>query len=173
MDNLSVRPTAGKYGLILGLASIAYSMILWTTGMFTNQALGWVSYLISIAVIVLALREYRSLNGGFMSFGQGVGLGVLVALIGGVISSIWSYVYLSFIDPGMVDTIRDMAMQQLYDNPQMTEEAIEMAEPWIERTTSPLFLLLMGIFGSVIGGLIIALIASAIMRKDRPVENMA
>ncbi|MCD8538693.1 MAG: DUF4199 family protein [Leadbetterella sp.] len=45
-------------------------------------------------------RSFRDLNGGFMSFGQGLGLGMLLFVTGGVLASGYDFVYKRLIDPG-------------------------------------------------------------------------
>ncbi len=169
-DQQPVGGTAVKYGLILALVSFGYSLILQYAGLMQNQALGYLSFAINIAFIVLAMREYKGLNNGFMSFGKGFKLGFLLSVVAGVLSSAATAAYIAFVDDSAIKIAMDTMREQFESNPQMTEEAIEMAMNMSSWAMTPAGLFLFGTLGGVIGGLIISLILSAIMKKD-PVES--
>ena len=80
------------------------------------------------------MRDYKAENQGFLTFGKGVGLGAMSSLIGGVVYGVFLFIYSKFINTGYVDTIREVAYQQMEaqseNNPAMTDEAMEMAMKW-------------------------------------------
>ena len=71
----STARTALKWGLITGIALIVYSTILYTFSQTTNSALSLIIYGILIIGLVMGMREYRLANDGYMSYGEGMGLG--------------------------------------------------------------------------------------------------
>lgn len=137
------------------------------TGQFSNQALSWLSVVISVTITILAMREYRTLNGGFMSFGEGVGLGALVSVIGGLISITYNQIYTSFIDTTIRQQMLDNAREQL-ESRGMTDEQIDQAMEFTEKLQSPGLQFLVGIFVAVLFGVIISLIVAAFMRRKKP-----
>ncbi len=66
-------PIALKYGIITGLASGVLSIIMFISGAFETVWIGIVlALIISVAGIVMAHREYKRLNGGYMNYGKGI-----------------------------------------------------------------------------------------------------
>lgn len=163
---------AVKYGLGLGLAQIIFSLILY----FTNQmdttfgkGVGLLNYVIMVLAAIMAMRERRELQGGTLSYGQGLGTGLATITLGGAISSLFTYIYLKFLDREMLMNMKDVAEQQLEKSlSSAPESARESAFKFLEISTRPGFLFLMGILGSVIVGLIISLVLAAILKRDTP-----
>jgi len=165
-QSASKSSTVYTYGLYLGIASIVFSLITFYGGMLGNQYFGYLGYLISIVFIFIGIKHYKEQeNGGFLKYGDGVGLGVLIALVGGVVSSVFTYVFFVFIDPAKhQEMIAVVQEQQLKAG--VSEVQLEQMEKMMSVMMSPISISLMGILMSAIGGLIIALIVSAILKKD-------
>ena len=173
MDNFtqnqqpSVTSVALKYGLITALISIVYTLILMVLDMSENQLLSGLSFIIMIAGIVLAMKEYRTLNGGFMSYGQGLGLVTLVSTVTGLLSGIFMWIYTSFVDTEYMARMRDKQVDALLDRG-MSDEEVDAAMKMTESFQGPLALILGGLIGSVVIGFLLSLILSAIMKRNRP-----
>ena len=60
--------------------------------------------IITIVIIFLAHKYYKDNGDGFMSYGQGIGIGFWIGLVSAVISSIFTYIYAKFIDPSFITT---------------------------------------------------------------------
>jgi len=169
MNEVSTNSVAVKYGIILTIGLVVYTAVLYFADLFTNQALGYVSYLIIILTLVLAYRDYKSQTGGYMKFGQGIGIAAVMLLIATGINSIFSYVYISFIDPGFTEKMKQMTYETL-EKQNMPPEQIEAAMEMSSWSTSAGFIAVAGFFGTFIIGLIIALVVSAIMKNNPPEE---
>ena len=166
MDFSPIRPTALKYGLYTGLAVAAYSILLYSTNLINNSFLPMLTYVLSIGGVVLAMREYKGQNQGFMPFNKGFGLGFLTSFVGSIVSIIISTVYTSFINTNAIPSILDYQRMKLEENPQMTEEMIDMAMGMTEKMIHPPLSLLVGLVGGAIGAALIGVILAAIMKKD-------
>ncbi|MCU4166280.1 DUF4199 domain-containing protein [Carboxylicivirga caseinilyticus] len=166
--------TALTYGIYLGVISILYSVIIYVAGMIGNKPLSYVSYLITIGILIWAMLTYRDkVNGGYMSYGTGVGLGFMTALIGGILGSIFSYILMTVIDPSIPDQLFNMAIEEaIAKNPEV-EQNLDMVEGMMRKMMSPTALALFGVVGSAIGGVIISLILAAIFKKDKPMFEEA
>src|SRR5690554_1567266 len=125
-EKSTLWPIGFRVGVILALALIIYSMLLQVTGMVTNQALGIVAYVIYIIGIVWAHKTYKESGDGYMSYGQGLGLGMIVSGVAGLISSLFSYFYLKFIDDSMLSEILNQSRIALEEQG-MDDEHIEQA----------------------------------------------
>ena len=99
MENkVTVSQIGLRYGLITGLVLIVFGLILQMTGLATNTWISSISYVILIIAIVLAHNAFKEGGDGFMSIGQGIGIGTLASVVAGTLSSIFSYIYIKFID---------------------------------------------------------------------------
>jgi Protein of unknown function (DUF4199) len=161
--------TALKYGLIFGVVYMIYTTILYTTGQAANSALGWVSFAISIVGMVLAMREFRAENGGFMSYSQGLGIGTMMSAVSGFISGTYSFIYNEFIDPSLRQQILDKVRTDMEDKG-MDDAQIDQAMAMSEKFSTPGISFALAIVAAIIIGFIISLVVSAIMKKEKPFE---
>ncbi|ARV05213.1 DUF4199 domain-containing protein [Polaribacter sp. SA4-10] len=153
-------------GVILGVASVLLSLTLYAMGMHLDPH--WSTSVISgalfIGLIVFGIKKFKEVNGGFLSWGQGVKIGVGIAIVAALIGVIYNYVFMNFIEPEFMSQIMEVQNQKFLDQG-MTEEQIENANEIGKKFQSPGIMAAMGIIGSAIGGFIVSAIAAAIMKK--------
>jgi hypothetical protein len=168
MENkVTVSQVGLRYGLILGLVSIVFGLILQMTGQATNNWLSSIGYILFIVVIVLAHKAFKEGGDGFMSIGQGLGIGTLLSVIGGTLSSIFTFIYLKFVDDSMLQMIRDKQIEA-FEAQGMDDAQIEQAMEMAGKFSGPVAILIMGIVGSALVGFIISLIISLFTKKANP-----
>ena len=162
----SKMKSALNFGAILGLILMVLSLITYVFEMYENKAFGYLSWVVIIAGIVLGIRKYRDgALGGYISYGNALGYGVLVTLFAAIIVSFVNYVYLGFIDPSFIDFTLEQTEIQMIEQGQ-PEEAIEMAMSWTRKMVSPIGIFIMGIIGTTFMGFIVSLIAAAFLKND-------
>ncbi|MEE9408532.1 MAG: DUF4199 domain-containing protein [Polaribacter sp.] len=153
-------------GVILGVASILLSLVMYATGSHLDPH--WSSSVVSaalfIGIIILGTKKFKEANGGFMSWGQGVKIGVGIAVLAGLIVVIYNYIFMNFIEPDFMSQVMEIQNQKFLDQG-MTEEQIDAANEMGKSFQSPGVMAAMGIIGYAIGGFIVAAITSAIMKK--------
>ena len=128
------RSVGIKYGLISVVVGIVYFLVLVFAGQnpYTVKW-GWVFTLTSTAVlIVLAHREYKNDNNGFMTYGEGLGIGLWYTLVAILVSTLFNYVYTTFIDTTIMTEFYENQYQQLQQAGQ-SDEQIEMAQTWTKK----------------------------------------
>ena len=168
-DKVTVSQIGLKNGIIVGLIFIVYSMIL----QFLNldmELMGYLSYLnyvILIVFVVLAHKAFKEGGDGFMTIGQGLGIGMLIALVGGVISSIFSYIYLKFIDDSMIQKTLDYQIEEL-EKRGLDDAAIEQAMAMTSKIMTPEVMPIIGVLFLLFFGFIISLIVSLFTKKANP-----
>ena len=129
---VTTRSAGIRYGVIGGLISIVYFLVLTTAGVDMSQGIGrWAGMIITIVIIFLAHKYYKDNGDGFMSYGQGIGIGFWIGLVSAVISSIFTYIYAEFIDPSFITTIREKAIADM-EAKGTPQSQIDAAMPWIE-----------------------------------------
>ena len=154
-------------GVILGVASIILSLIMYATGSHIDPhwSTSIVSAALFIGIIVYGTKKFKEANGGFMSWGQGVKIGVGIAVLAGLLVVVYKYIFMSFIEPDLLSQMIELQNQKMLDGG-MTEEQIEAANEMGKSFQTPAIMAAMGIIGYAIGGFIVAAITSAIMKKS-------
>lgn len=159
----SVSKVAMKWGLITGVVFILYSLILNLLGEAMNRGLGSVVYLFLIIFIVLAHKEFKQERDGFMTYGQGLGIGTLMTLIASVLNSIFSFVYMKFIDPSLLTTVIEQQTMEM-EAKGTPQAQIDMATSFI----NPTFIAIMAVVFIVLIGFILSLIITAFTKNSNP-----
>jgi hypothetical protein len=164
----STTTVAIRYGLLTGIVSIIYTFLIMVSGQITNTALSSLGILILIGGIVLAQRAYRASNAGFMSYGEGMGIGMLLSLVSGILSAVFGYIYREYIDPTITQQITDQTRAKLEAAGNMSDEQIDGAIAMSQKFSNGPISLVIGIVGALVLGLILSLIISAILKRTRP-----
>ncbi|QMW01345.1 DUF4199 domain-containing protein [Spirosoma foliorum] len=171
-NQTSTARVALKWGLITGITLVVYSIILYTLDQTTNRSLSLVIYLILIVGLVLSMRDYRTANEGYMSYGEGMSTGTLVSAIAGFLSSLFTVFYTQIIDPGFQERITEQVRTQMEDQGTMSDEQIDQGIEMMQKFQSPGITFAVGIFMTILIGVIFSLIIAAFIRrnKDNPFE---
>lgn len=162
----STARVALKWGAILGVVLIVYSLILFVTNMVGNSSLGIISFVLTIGGLVLAMREFRTQNGSFMSYGQGLSIGALTAGISGLLSSLFSLFYTTVIDTGVMERMVETTRDKLEESG-LSDEQIDQQIKFVEMFQSPGLTFALGVLGAVIFGFLLSLVIAAIMKKEK------
>ena len=156
-----------RYGLLVGLVSIIFSFVLFLTQ--TDQSpVRWLGLAVLIGGMVLAHNAYKQANGGFMDYSEGLGIGALMSVISGTLSTAFSYVYMSFVDEGYMSRVMETTRAKMEAKGNMTDEQIDQAMSMAQKFSSGGWMILFGILGSLLFGFLIALVVSAITKNSKP-----
>ena len=156
-----------RYGLLTGLVSIIISFGLFVAHQETSP-LRYVSFAVLIAGIVLAMQNFKQNNQGFMSFGQGVGIGAVLSAVVGVLSGIFSYVYMTFIDPEVIGRMTEKIRADMEARGGMTDEQIDQAMAMSAKFMNGPFTLVAAVLGTVLVGVVLAMVISAFIKNAQP-----
>ena len=175
--NVDLKSIVLKYGLFLGLASIAFHVLQYVTDLlytdeFAVSALLLVVWVvISAAILVAALEQYKKDNGGFLTTGDGAKVGVLAGLIAGVLYGGYMLLYTNVLDPNYYDKVVDLAMKQMNAFAgSMSEEQFEtVREALYLRKPSDVANFISAFITSIVCGVILGVIIGAI-KKSKPIR---
>ena len=166
----AVTPSSAgiRYGLLVGIITVIYSLILMATGMEQKPVLGFVTFAILIVGIVLAHKYFKQHNGGFMSYGQGLGIATIMGAVIGTLSSVFRYIYVNFVDTEYTQRTLDLTRAKL-ETDGVSDEQIEQAMSMTAKfmPTGPISIV-WGILASAFFGFLLALIISAFTKNARP-----
>ena len=167
----SVKKIALNYGLLMGLASIVFGVVLYAPNMHIDRP--WWTIIISLGISILFLvygfKAFKKDNGGFMSLGEALKVGVAISAIAGIISVIFNYIFVTFIEKDYVEKVLELTRERMIEqNPELTEEQMEMSLSIVETMSSPGLGAAFGIAMALFFGFLLSLIIGAIMKQSRP-----
>lgn len=174
MNESKPGPIILKYGLTGGLITSVIFLVATIAGLSnpantsSNILIGVVSFAVLVTMVVIATRKQRDeFQGGFISLGQCILIGVGVVLLAALVSSIVSLIYTKVVDPGYMDRIME-GMEEAWAEQGLDEEQIETAKSWTSVMKNPFLSIASNLLCFGIGGLILSLITGLIMKKDKP-----
>ncbi len=171
----SVLSNCIRYAVILAVISILYSLLLYSLGQTQNKVLGFLAFVILLAVMIWAVKDFRDKkSGGFISFGQAFRVGFYTGLFAGIITAIYTYLFFKYFDPELVNQMIIKAEEDLIsNNPNMEDSQIEMAMSYTRRFMQPAWMAFFGFLWNAVVAAILGLIIAAIMKKEENPMNTA
>ncbi len=160
--------TIVKWGLLLGLTKIVWSLIAVAAGLEFSSWWQWAFVPIAFGFYYLGLKEYRDKDkNGLLAFNDGVVNSLKIGAIEAVIYSIYNLVYTQIINPNFAERVMENSRSEmLKSNPNMTDEQVEQALSMAQMFTTPGVMFIFIIVGGIVGAVILGLIASALLKKD-------
>lgn len=165
-------------GIIMAIVSIVISVLIWVFGLLESMGIMGGLYImvfsliITVVLLVVFTKGYRdTFFAGKITYGQAFIYGLLVIVISTVIVAIYNYVFNSFIDPDYIQNIT-LAMQDktvaMMEKSGASADAIDNVLVKFEEQGVPTVMkqVQQGLIGGVVGGLFMALISAAIVKKD-------
>ncbi|HEX2977036.1 MAG TPA: DUF4199 domain-containing protein [Bacteroidales bacterium] len=154
-------------GLILGLAGVVFTLILWFTDMTFNKSMGYIFMGISVFLLYYLIRTYRdNYRHGYITYGQSVGAGVIIWLYYAIIAAVFTYILYKFIDPQLTDKLIAFSEEQLRKSGRVPENAVDAAMSMQKKFLKPEIMAPASIINNMIFGTIIALIVSIFTKKE-------
>ena len=102
-----------------------------------------------------------------MSYGEGVGIGAMLSLISGLLSSTFNFVY-RIIDPSVAQQAMEQARAKMEAAGTMSDAQIDQAIAMSQKFSSGPIGFIIGIVASVLIGTILSLIISAFLKHAKP-----
>ena len=160
------------YGLLLGLALIVFSLIMFILNVGQHSKIQWISYLIMIGGLFWAMIAYRNkYSDGFISYGKAFGVGFWTILFAAIIASIYTYFYVTRIDPALIENILSDAEDKILANsPDISDEDLENALHYTRMFTSPFMITIWGFIANVIFGTILSMIIAIFVKREKKPE---
>ena len=180
MNNVAV-----KYGVAVGVIGIVINLLAYfidPSSLFQFTSI-WslLGLIVPVVFVFLAAKKVRELKGGYIPFGEAFVPGILTYAIGTIITGLFSYILMTFIDPSLQETALEVSKESargMFEMAGMSEAQIEeemekMSDQLDAADASGLGNTLLGILGSiVIFGLPISAIVAAIVKKQEPMPQV-
>lgn len=159
-------------GSIIGVALIFYALLLWVLNVDRENWLQYFSYLIMLGGVVLAVKQYREKNSGYLTYNQAFSNGFLTLFIAGIISAVYVVIFFGLIAPGEVEKMIEIAEEKMYENnPQLTDEQVGVAMGYAKMFMTPWAMAIMVLIFNTLASLLISAIVAAFMKKEKELFN--
>lgn len=157
-----------NYGAITGLVIMSLILITYVFEMYEASWINYLSYALLIAGIYISTKKYRDeAQGGYISYGQALGFGVLIALFAGIILAFINYIYLGYIDDSFLQNSIQKAEERFYEAGTMSDEEIENAIAMSSKYLGPGFISITTLLYFTFLGFIFSLITSAFLKNEK------
>src|SRR5690554_2338430 len=126
----SIKKTALNFGVLLALLTIALQVVSYAMDAHIDRPwwLGVVQLIISVEIVIMGLKAFRTDNSGFLTLGQALKTGIAISLVAGIIAVIFNYIFINFIDPDFIQKTMDFTEEQMIEqNPNMSQEERDLA----------------------------------------------
>jgi amino acid transporter len=153
-------------GVIIGAVMIVYSMFLQLADLSNNKPLAYLSYVITIAMLVFFILQFGKANNNDKTFGQLFSYGFKASAVSAIISIAFMAIFF-IVFPEYQEKIWDNARTEMAKNPQITEAQIEQGVE-IGKKFFWIFLIAGGIFITMLIGAIGSLIGAGVAKKNPP-----
>ncbi|WP_271766388.1 DUF4199 domain-containing protein [Aquimarina algiphila] len=170
-NNTSSKNIIIKYGIVLGIISIIYNLILHINTNFINnitliEGLGDLAIL--TCIITYGIYTYKVTNNGFLELGKAIKIGVTIAIIGALTLIIYIILLMKVIAPEMKNQIVDTQYKRMIiSNPNISQAEIEKNIVSIKTINSFYIKSIMALVSNLLFGFLISLIGGAIMSKKK------
>lgn len=168
-----MKRTVLRYGLFSGLAILALFLLeflLFSKDNYSaREVFGYTSIVLSTVFVFFGIRHYRDkVNGGQLSFGRGMKVGVLIILIPSLVFGLFNLVYVEVINPGFMDEYYQYQLGKMQQTMSPTEfqAARSKIESEKEMFSNPVFSSAVMFFTVFVIGVIITVISSLVLRRN-------
>ena len=153
-------------GLYLGITSVLISLVVYAMGNHVQPhwSVSVISVVVMIAFIVMGMNKFKTANGGFMSWGQAVKVGVGLTVVSTVIAIAYNLIFANFIEPDFMQQVAAV-QQQAWVDAGMTSEQIESSKEMMEKFQSPVITSAIGLVVAAFVSFIVSAIAGVVLKN--------
>ena len=164
--SVSIWKSTMLSGLYLAIVSILISVVFYVTGNPFSKVAQYISYPVLLLGIIWGQISYKKELGGFATYGQVFAAGLLTMLFASIISSIYTYILYTAIDPSLQEQLRLFTEEQMMAKGNIPEEQMEMALEMTAKFQTPTMMVVWGIVIGALIGTIVSLITSIFIKKN-------
>ncbi|MDH3652535.1 MAG: DUF4199 domain-containing protein [Saprospiraceae bacterium] len=168
-DNPAIRN-----GVLAGIGASVIGLLLYlVNARMVFSLAGWITTALFIVLMVKSVRDHRS-GIEYLSFSEAIKPAFITYVVGNLIYIIFYFVLLNFIDPGLLDIQKEIAMEAMEKfGSLMGEDTFEAAMEEVENRDWGFGIgtaLWTYAWGLIFPGFIICLIIAAVMKDRKPID---
>ncbi|MCJ7758108.1 MAG: DUF4199 domain-containing protein [Gillisia sp.] len=174
VQKLEAKKFVLNYGILLGILSVIMGVIMYVTNAYIDPSLIYtaISFLILIGVITFGINDFKRENSGFLNIGDALKVGIGIAVIGGIITAVWSYLLINYIEPDYMLQMMDVSREKIMESdPNLTDAEMNTIMEMSAKFRTPWMIMAISLIGNLFFGLVISLISGLIMKNENPYEE--
>ncbi|SDD31651.1 Protein of unknown function [Mucilaginibacter pineti] len=157
-------------GLIVTIVMVTTSLMLYTANYECNMYVGYASMIIAFSMIFVAVKNYRDkYNGGMVSFGKALLIGLYVTLIASTVYVVAWLIDYHFFVPDFMDKYAEHVIQATKTSGASAQEVAKQVKEmgaYKEMYKNPVFIILLTYMEILPVGLVITLITALILKRN-------
>ena len=170
-----IQKFAMNYGMVLGLLLVSISLLMYATGIGQKESYlpVFLNSIIPIAFITYSIMQFKNIiNSGFISYKESLKLGTTVSFFSSLIISFYSYIDMTYIHPEMlVEMIETVKRQMIIDNPEISDEELEVGLGMIRKISKPHWLIIIQVLSVTFMGFLYSLVISIFVKNENKITN--
>lgn len=168
-----MKKTVLRYGLLSALTIVILFTLSWLIFHDSNfeaqEVFGYTSMVLSLLFVFFGIKHFRDKeNGGQLTFGQGMKIGVLIVLIPALIFGVFDIIYTTFMNPGFMDRYYSAEVARMQQSMSATEfqaakATLDSQKEMFSKPGVAAFVMFLTVF---IIGVIMTVISSLILKRS-------
>jgi len=165
--------TKFTYALAMTICGAVMRLLLYFTGYETEklavgQHAGWLGLVLMIVILYLGIKAVREESPGkYISYGKALGAGVLISLFSSLMSAVYNFIHLKFVNTQFVDYQMEL-IKLKWEKAGMSAAQMEQAEGFTRAMMGPVGAAIFTVVMGVVIGLVLSLILAAILKRPAP-----
>jgi hypothetical protein len=166
-QNVNVWKANLTNGLILGIAGILFTLIVYFLDLTFNKAVGYIFIGIAVVLLYFFIKSYRdNYLHGVMTYGQAVGAGVIIYLYYSVIGAVFIYILYTVIDTGLTAKLLAFVEEEMVKSGKVPEGALDTAMAFQKKIMIPEVMAPLSLVSNMFYGTVISLLVSIFLKKE-------
>lgn len=162
-----------KYGFLLGIISIAMSVVLYAQNkhLEQNQTVGIISILFILIAIILGIKTFAQNNS--LSFGEGLKIGIGIAVVGSIMITGYNYIFTTYIEPDFIRQLGEVQRKAMEASSELTTEQIDARIEKLQEGANSFITPAIGIVFTAFVGFVFSAITTVIFVKIKESKHTA
>ncbi len=156
-------------GILYGALASLIMLLMSVFGSQNNTVISIIGLALSIAIVAWACMQFKNENEGNMSISEGIKIGLITGVIGGLIYAVYMYLHYEIIYPNELVAYQEealLAVEKEIDNGAIKDEEAEMAKKAVVIMTSTFTLATLSLFTQLFKAFIFGLGCGLIFRNN-------
>lgn len=168
-----MKKTVLRYGLYSAITIVVLFVLGWMVfdknDLSKQEIFGYTSMVLSMLPVFFGIKHYRDKqNGGSLTFGKAMKVGLLIVLIPSLIFGVFDVIYVLFLEPGFMEKYYSMELSRMQRT--MTASEFQTAKASMEMQkeifSNPVFQFLIMFLTVFVIGVIVTVISGLVLRRE-------
>lgn len=158
-----------SYGTLLGVISITMSIVLYLSNnhLEQNQSYGIISILFILLAIILGIRKFAKTSA--LSFGEGLKVGMGIAVLGAVFVTVYNYIFTNYIEPDFINQLAAVQKAAMEKSGELDAQQIAARIEKLKEGANSMIGPAIGIVFQAFLGFVFSAITTVIIGKNQKV----